>query len=435
MKIKPARNLTGQVNLPGDKSISHRAAIVAALARGPSVLTNYSTSQDCHSTLECLSRLGVTVAVDENTALVNGKGIGGFIEAGIALDCGNSGSTMRMLAGALAGQNFHSKLTGDSSLRSRPMGRIIEPLEMMGVRVDSNNGKPPLVITPQSELKPIRYKLPVSSAQVKSCVLFAGLHAHGRTTVVEQEQTRDHTERMLKWFEAPIELNQNATGEVEISVASRTDFDCRDTSIPGDISSAAFLIAAAALLPGSSLTIKAVGLNPTRTRFLAELLSVGAHLRIDNVKEICNEPVGDIHVTGGFVHSPERGVKKISGKLIPQLIDELPLLAVVGSQLPGGIEIRDAGELRFKESDRLATTAQNLRAMGAEVDEFADGIAISGPVRLKAAHVDSHGDHRIAMAFSVAALIADGESEIKAPECVAVSFPGFFEALDSLCLR
>jgi 3-phosphoshikimate 1-carboxyvinyltransferase len=315
------------------------------------------------------------------------------------------------------------------------MRRIIEPLEMMGVRIDSNEGNPPLVLTPQSELKPIQYKLPVASAQVKSCVLFAGLHAHGRTVVVEREQTRDHTERMLKWFEAPIELNRSQSNELAIAVIGQTNFDCRDTSIPGDISSAAFVIAAAALLPGSNVTITGVGLNPTRTRFLTELTSLGAKLETDNVKEICDEPVGDVHVLGGLAHTSQQGARKIAGELIPQLIDELPLLAVVGSQLRGGIEIRDARELRFKESDRLSTTAQNLRAMGAEVDEFADGIAVSGPVRLKGAVLDSHGDHRIAMAFSIAALIAQGESEIKRPECVSISFPGFFEVLNSLCSR
>lgn len=424
------------MTLSGDKSISHRAAIIASLARGPSIITNFSNSQDCASTLNCLRDIGVPLAAERNTWRVLGQGLGGFTRPGKSLDCGNSGSTMRMLSGLLAGQDFASELTGDQSLSSRPMRRIIEPLEMMGAQIKSREGKPPLRISGSRPLRSIHYELPVASAQVKSCVLLAGLNAEGRTSVVERVRTRDHTERMLSWYEAPIEVRDRANGAAEISIAGRTPFFGREVGIPGDLSSAAFMIAAAALLPGSSLTIQSVSLNTTRTQFLSELKSLGAEITFEGVRDICNEPVGNVHVKGGLnVASDKLGLKRLSGDAIPQLIDELPLLAVVGSQLAGGLEIRDADELRVKESDRLSTTVQNLQAMGAEVEEYPDGLAVAGQTKLRGAMLDSHGDHRIALAFAVAALMAEGESEIKGAECVAVSFPGFFDLLESLTVR
>ena len=422
--------------MPGDKSISHRAAIIAALAEGSSHLSNYSASLDCASTLSCLRRLGVSVEQDGGDVRIVGRGALGLEAPVAALDCGNSGSTMRMLAGVLAGQGFDSVLTGDASLLSRPMKRIIEPLELMGARIVSEAGRPPLGIAGANPLKPIRYQLPIASAQVKSCVLLAGLHAEGRTEVVETSgRTRDHTERMLRWFGVPVETRVTADEALAnmIRIHGPVRFPARDVNIPGDISSAAFLIAAAALLAGSDLEIRDVGLNPTRAQFVSMLVSLGLDIEVSAVREDCNERFGILIVRGReMVPQGSSGSNIVAGPMIVQLIDELPVLAVLGTQLPGGIEIRDAAELRLKETDRIAATVSNLRAMGAEVEEFKDGLAVAGPVRLRGAVLDSYADHRIAMAFTVAALIADGESEISGAECVAVSFPEFFELLNSI---
>ena len=434
MKITPARRINGRVRLPGDKSISHRAAIIASLAAGPSRIANFSPSQDCAATLSCLEKLGVAIERDGNSVRVESGGE--LCSPAAILDCGNSGSTIRMLAGVLAGQNFVSTLTGDDSLRSRPMKRIIEPLEKMGAEVKSCDGKPPLTVTGTKPLKAIRYQLPVASAQVKTCVLLAGLHADGVTQVIEKHgETRDHTERMLACFGVPIKTVVADSGLVTISVSLNQGFSGREISIPGDASSAAFLIAAAALLPGSRLDIEGVGVNPTRTMFLRQLRSFGLAIEIEETGDSCNEPVGDVHVTPGTGLDTKGNPIRIRGDLIPHLIDELPLLAVVGAQLRGGIEIRDAGELRSKESDRISATVKNLRAMGAEIEEFEDGLAVAGPTVLRGARVDSYGDHRIAMAFTVAALIAQGDSEIAGAECVGVSFPKFFEVLESIVQR
>ena len=434
MKIAPARRINGRVRLPGDKSISHRAAIIASLATGPSRITNFSPSNDCAATLTCLEKLGVAVERDgDSIRLECGHE---FSEPSETLDCGNSGSTIRMLAGVLAGQTFVSTLTGDDSLRSRPMKRIIEPLEMMGADVKSRDGRPPLTVAGKKPLEAIHYELPVASAQVKTCVLLAGLHAEGITEVVEKHRgTRDHTERMLACFGVPLKSVIGNSGAVMTSVSLSPGFSGREVSVPGDISSAAFLIAAAALLPNSRLDIEGVGINPTRTMFLTQLQSLGLAIEIDETRNECNEPVGDVHVTPGAGLDSKGNSIKLRGDLIPQLIDELPLLAVVGTQLKGELEIRDAGELRSKESDRISATVKNLRAMGAEVEEFDDGLAVAGPTLLRGARVESYGDHRIAMAFTVAALIAKGDSEIAGAECVAVSFPEFFRVLESIVQR
>lgn len=378
--------------------------------------------------------------------VVQGAGESGFHVANEALYCGNSGSTMRMLAGVLAGQDFSSTLTGDDSLNSRPMQRIVEPLEMMGAEVQSENGKPPLTVRGSKPLKPIRYELPVASAQVKSCVLLAGLSAKGRTEVIERGETRDHTERMLKWFGVPIERSVEGV----ISIEGPRSFAARDVKVPGDISSAAFLIAAAALLPKSKLDVEDAGLNPTRTMFVSMLRSLGVTIVATEEcgvpsgaaplgwrREEGYEPAGRLRVMGKLNAEPPTPVDStlVRGNLIAQLIDELPLLAVVGTQMPGGIEIRDAAELRRKESDRIDATVKNLRAMGAEVEEFEDGLAVLGPTQLRGAMLDSYGDHRIAMAFAVAALTASGDSEIAGAECVSVSFPDFFTLLESLVER
>jgi 3-phosphoshikimate 1-carboxyvinyltransferase len=429
MKLTPAQTVMGRLCLPGDKSISHRAALIAALADGASEITNFSTARDCASTLACLRELGVPVEIrDENVRILGG---GGFVEPRNPLDCGNSGSTMRILAGVLAGHDVSAELIGDESLSSRPMRRIIEPLELMGARIEATDGRPPLHVRGVGRPRAITYKLPVASAQVKSAILFAGLNAEGRTTVIETSPTRDHTERLFNGFGVPVLINDG--GSVLLDGPAR--FTGGAIRIPGDISSAAFFIATAMLLPGSELVIEGVGLNPTRTTFLSVLSSWGADISQTDLQTERNEPVGTIKVRGGVNGAGRDEDRVLSGSLIPSLIDELPLLAVVGTQIKGGIEIRDAGELRHKESDRLATTARNLRAMGAEVEELPDGLRINGPTKLRGAAIDSYGDHRIAMAFSVAALLADGDTEIRGSEAAAVSFPEFFELLDSLIVR
>ena len=439
MKIKPARRISGRCHLPGDKSISHRAALIAALAKGTSHISNFSPSQDCAATLSCLQGLGVSLERQGNRIRVEGKGLRGLRPSSLPLDCGNSATTMRLLAGMLAAQDFPTILTGDDSLKTRPMKRIIEPLERMGARIVSLDGHPPLQITGNKTLKPISYVLPLPSAQVKSCVLLAGLHAIGRTEIVESTGlTRDHTERMLQWFGASIEIgsDNDETEARTCAVVGPASFSARDVRVPGDFSAAAFFIAAAALLANSEIEIEGVGLNPTRTQFLDTLRALGAQIDIGSKRDESNEPVGSIRVSGNLREDIEKELSlRISGPLSAALIDELPLLAVVGSQLPAGLMIRDARELRFKETDRIAATAKNLKAMGAAVEEFEDGLRVVGAAHLKGATLESFADHRIAMAFSVAALLAEGESEITGSECVSVSFPNFFAVLESVVER
>jgi 3-phosphoshikimate 1-carboxyvinyltransferase len=429
MKLKPARLITGRLKLPGDKSISHRAALIAALADGKSEISNFSTAADCASTLACLRELGVSIERTDDKVVFAGSQK--LVAPPRPLDCGNSGSTLRILAGVLAGHDFTAELIGDESLSSRPMRRIIEPLELMGARIESTDGKAPLKVHGSNRLKPITYKLPVASAQVKSAVLFAGLNVEGQSTVIESSPTRDHTERLFNGFGVPVTTN----ADLSVTLNGPARFAGGAITIPGDVSSAAYFVAAAMLLPESELTIDGVGLNPTRAAFLAVLSSWGADISTTGLQTERNEPFGTIGIRGGVNGSTTESDRTLSRSMIPSLIDELPLLAVVGSQIDGGIQIRDAAELRHKESDRLATTAANLRAMGAEVEEFDDGLAVSGPTKLHGALIDSHGDHRIAMAFSVAALVADGETEIDGTECVAISFPEFFTLLESLAKR
>lgn len=431
--------------MPGDKSISHRAAIIAAVAApgGRSHLTNYATSADCAATLACLRQLGVSIERAGNDVLVEGAGTELSHAPIVPLDCGNSGTTMRLLAGVLAGQPFASTMTGDASLCSRPMKRIIEPLEMMGARISSADGRAPLRIEGRRPLAPITYVMPVASAQVKSCLLLAGLNADGRTAVMDQSGvTRDHTERLFDWF--GIEVN-TAPGVVEKIVAPIVSLtgpaypSARDCAIPGDISSAAFFIAAAAMLPGSELMINGIGLNPRRAAILEVLRTLGADVRVLETYEQCNEESGDVRVRGTnelrAIDETGKHVSVLDGLLIPMLIDELPLLAVVGTQIEGGLEIRDAAELRVKETDRIGAMVANLRAMGAEVEEYADGLRVAGRRPLRGARLESFGDHRIAMACAVAALLAEGESELAGAEAVAVSFPEFFAMLETIVER
>jgi len=434
--IRPAKRIRGRLQMPGDKSISHRAAIIAALARGTSRIENFSTSEDCAATLRCLEALGVSIQHADSDVVV--QSTGAFSAPSAPLDCGNSGTTMRLLAGILASQNFETILTGDESLRSRPMQRIIEPLTMMGGNISSVDGHAPLAIGGMP-LQPIDYELLIASAQVKSCILLAGLHANGKTRVVEDQPTRDHTERMLRWFEVPVETgNGDRAGERFATLSGPANFAARDVNIPGDISAAAYFVAAAAMLSGSSLEIANVGLNPTRTMFLEQMRAFGFPIDTDDLREECNEPRGTIRISGSPAPLRTRETKRtltLHSALIPQLIDELPLLAVVGSQIDGGIEIRDAAELRVKESDRIAATVAGLRAMGVEVEEFDHGLRVAGPTRLRSALIDPHCDHRIAMTFAIAGLLAEGETEITGADCVRVSFPEFFDLLESVVDR
>jgi 3-phosphoshikimate 1-carboxyvinyltransferase len=447
VKIAPAKRLRGEVaRLPGDKSVSHRAALLAALAEGATRVSNFSTSADCDSTLRCLAGLGVGVRREgETTVLVEGAGRGpgrwAFREPAGPLDCGNSGTTMRLLAGVLAAQGFAATLTGDESLSRRPMRRVVGPLELMGARLTTEEGHAPLGVEGRRPLRAVEYATPVASAQVKSCVLLAGLGAEGRTTVTEPELTRDHTERLLGWLGVPVAVTDaragGAGGRHAVTVEGLTGFAARDMEVPGDISSAAFLFAAAALLPGSEVRVRGVGLNPTRAQILQTLRTLGADLSVEAEGERSNEPVGRVLARGGEGLRPAAdGANVVGGRAVAQLIDELPVLAVVGARVEGGLEIRDAAELRVKESDRIRAVVANLRAMGAEVEELPDGLRVAGPQRLRGARLSSFGDHRIAMAFAVAALAAEGETVIDgAEECVGVSFPDFFPLLESLAER
>jgi 3-phosphoshikimate 1-carboxyvinyltransferase len=428
MKLMPARRISGRLQLPGDKSISHRAALIAALASSRSEIKNFSTARDCASTVACLRELGVSIEQSGQKLVV--AGMEKLVAPDSPLDCGNSGSTLRIVTGVLASHDLTAELVGDESLSSRPMRRIIEPLELMGAKIESTGGTAPLKVHGSARLTPITYKLPVASAQVKSAILFAGLNANGRTTVIETSPSRDHTERLFNGFGVPVE-----THDLSVSIQGPARLSGGAITIPGDVSSAAYFVAAAMLLPDSELTIERVGLNPTRAAFLDVLTLWGADISVTTVESERNELFGTIHVRGGIKSSASESERTLSGSMIPALIDELPLLAVVGSQIDGGIQIRDARELRLKESDRLATTVKNLLAMGAEVEEFEDGLAVSGPTKLRGTLVDSHLDHRIAMAFSVAALLATGETQIAGSECVAISFPEFFSLLDSLAVR
>lgn len=424
MMIARANRIMGTIELPGDKSISHRAALIAAIAEGTTRIQNYSPSEDCSATLRCLSALGVTIESDGADVIICGVGRDGLHQPDGPLDCGNSGTTMRMLAGILAGQPFESILTGDGSLSSRPMRRIVEPLVAMGAVIEMQDGHAPLTMRGRRPLTAISYELSVASAQVKSCVMLAGLFADGNVIVREPTATRDHTERMLQWFGGMVKVAHR-----EITISNETKLTGRDVVMPGDISAAAFFMTAAACLEGSDIEFPNIGINPTRSAVIDVLGEIGADVAIRNRREVGNEPVADVRVRGGLRKSEGRLV--IASERTTALIDELPILAVLGTQLSGGIEVRDASELRVKESDRITAMVTNLRHMRADVTEFNDGFFVK-PSRLRGAKVESCGDHRIAMAMAVAALLADGETEIVGAECVDVSFPGFFDVLRSV---
>jgi 3-phosphoshikimate 1-carboxyvinyltransferase len=416
--VRPARSVAGSLRLPGDKSISHRYAMLAAIAHGTTRLENFSTGADCASTLGCLKALGVGSQPDGNAVVIHG--CGPVLQPSKSpLDCGNSGSTMRMLSGILAGQEFCSELSGDPSLSRRPMARIITPLAAMGAKIAAaEGGRPPLRIT-GGHLQGIDYKMPVASAQVKSAVLFAGLFAEGETRIEEPVRTRDHGELALRAFGAAVKGRGS-----EARIAGGQKLHGIEASIPGDISSAAFFLCAAALFPGSQLVIEGLLLNPTRARLLDLLISMGVRVWVTQLEEHHGELVGTVQVQG----SELRGAT-VTGADTAALIDEIPVLAAIAPYTENGIEVRDARELRVKESDRIAAVAANLRAMGARVEEREDGLRIPGGQKLRGAEIDSLGDHRIAMAFAVAALRADGETTIHGADAAVISFPGFFQTL------
>jgi 3-phosphoshikimate 1-carboxyvinyltransferase len=417
--IQPVKRLVGSVRMPGDKSVSHRYAMLAAIAEGPSEIHGFSASADCRSTLECLEQLGVRIDRRDEVLTIQGAGLAGLKPSAGLLDAGNSGTTMRMLAGILAGQPFRSVLTGDASLSRRPMKRVIDPLTRMGARIQSaEGGLPPLEIE-GGTLKPIRYELPVPSAQVKSAVLLAGLFAEGETEVIEPVATRDHTEIALEQMGADISRHGRT-----IAVRGYARLEGRKLYVPGDISSAAFFLVAALLVPESNLVIENVGLNPTRTAILDLLAPMGGRVRVLNVEMVNGELLGNLHVEASKLQGGE-----IPPETVPGLIDELPVLAVLGTQTEQGLAFHGAAELRVKESDRIAVVAENLRRMGAEVEEFPDGLRVAGQQKLRGAEIETRGDHRIAMAFTVAGLIADGPTLIRDSACVDVSFPDFFETL------
>jgi len=421
--IRPARNVLGAMRLPGDKSISHRYAMMAAIAKGRTRLSNYSTGADCASTLAGVQALGC--GVDRRNGLVEIEGRDRTLRPPSGpLDCGNSGSTMRMLAGIVAGQVFTSEMVGDESLSRRPMQRIIDPLTAMGAKIESRAGRPPLSIR-GGGLRGIDYHMPVASAQVKSAILLAGLFADGETWVEEPLRTRDHTEVALGEFGVEVKRGANRAG-----VRGGQRLEAIQATVPGDLSSAAFFLCAAALFPQSNLVIDGLLLNPTRAVLLDVLTAMGAQPRILNLEEHHGEPVGTVRVEAGRL----RGAK-IEGAQTAALIDEIPVLAVIAPYSSDGVEIRDASELRVKESDRIASIALNLRAMGAKVEEFSDGLRIPGRQTLHGAEVESFGDHRIAMAFAVAALRAEGETQIAGADAARISYPEFYEQLEEVTER
>ncbi len=411
--------LRGRIRLPGDKSISHRYAILGALAHGETRIRHYSSGADCASTLGCLSALGVPVEKQGSEVRVQGSGVEGFRAPEAMLNAGNSGSTIRMLSGVLAGLPFDTRIAGDESLARRPMDRIMRPLAGMGASIDARDGRYPPLAIHAARLHGIDYTLPVASAQVKTCLLLAGLNAEGETVVRENVPTRDHTEVALREFGAAIRVDAGA-----ISVRGGSRLAARDLDVPGDLSSAAFFLAAALMVPGSNLVVERVGLNPTRSALLDFLLSMGADVKVLNRERRAGEVIGDIEVCYSLIRGGT-----IEKALTAALIDEIPVLAVLGAMSEEGLVVRDAAELRLKETDRIATVGENLRRMGVNVELAPDGFRVPGRQRFHGAEVDSFGDHRIAMAFAVAGLAADGETVIQGAEAAAVSYPEFFVTL------
>jgi 3-phosphoshikimate 1-carboxyvinyltransferase len=436
LKSSRAARIDTEISVPPDKSISHRAVLLASLSNGPCVIRNFLEGEDCRSTAAAMRQLGVLIETPEPGTLVVHGNSGKFTAPLSDLDCGNSGTTMRLMSGILAAQPFRSRLIGDASLSKRPMRRVIEPLREMGAELHAEGEKscPPLVIEGRPELHAIEYRLPVASAQVKSAVLLAGLFAKGKTTVIESVRSRDHTERMLEYFlvktkreeiwENPNSPKTRRLVEIRTTLEGGQIPESMEFTVPGDISSAAFWMVAAAAQPGSRLLIKDVGLNPTRTGIIDVLVRMGARIREAIETSLHGEPVGNLDIKGAKLRATE-----IRGSEIPNVIDEIPILAVAAALAEGTTIIRDAAELRVKETDRIAVVASHLRAMGVTVEEFPDGMAITGGAALKGARLQSHHDHRIAMAFSIAGLFASGETILEDTACVNTSYPGFDQML------
>jgi 3-phosphoshikimate 1-carboxyvinyltransferase len=430
IRIKFTQPLRGEIIPPPDKSISHRAIIFSSLAEGKSIIRNFLFAEDPLNTIGAFRQMGVEIEIEgqgmrgkgqDIGITVQGKGLSGLSAPKDVIDCGNSGTTMRLLCGVLAGQPFSATLKGDASLSRRPMRRIIEPLSLMGAVIKSENGHPPLTVT-GGGLKPLHYRSPVASAQVKSAVLLAALYCNGTTAVTEPEKSRDHTERMLK--AAGVEVT---TDGLTVSLKGRAVLNPLDLTVPADFSSAAFFMVAGIVVPGSVILIKNVGINPTRTGLLEILQSMGAGIRLENEKEVSGEPVADISVE----HSSLEGID-VGADLVPKTIDEFPILCIAAALARGKTKITGAKELRVKESDRIATMAAELRKMGVNVEELEDGLVIEGRERLKPATVQSHGDHRIAMSMAIAGLTAEGETTVSDTDCINTSFPGFIEILKKL---
>ena len=418
-------HLKGATRIPGDKSITHRALLLSALSEGSSRIRGHLQGGDCAATISCLRDLGISIQEKKlDELIVHGKGLYGWQEPNEVLNCQRSGTTMRLLAGALAGQSFYSIVSGDPQLRRRPMDRITQPLQLMGAEIWGRQGGrlPPLSIN-GSPLRGIDYNLPIASAQVKSCLLLAAMYASGESHIIEPGPSRDHTERMLRARGVEL-VSQELAHQIEGPV---TNIKAIDTDVPGDFSSAAYLAVAASLLTGSEITIWNVGINPTRTGLLDVLTEMSAEIILLNKRDQAGEPVADL-----WVRSHELKATAVGGDLVPRMIDEFPILALAATQANGITRVSDAAELRVKETDRVATTVDNLRLMGAKIEAAQDGFIIEGPTPLHGADVDSCGDHRLGMTLAIAALIAEGETRVARSECIADSFPGFIECLDGL---
>ena len=421
--IKPSGKLRGEITVPGDKSISHRSVMLGSIAKGDTRISGFLTGEDCLSTIDCFKKLGIDIEVNGTDVTVHGKGLKGLSAPAETLDVGNSGTTLRLMSGILSAQPFTTRLTGDSSIQKRPMGRVASPLGLMGAKITSENEKmtAPLTIEGQ-RLHGIDYTLPVASAQVKSALILAGLYADGETRITEPEATRDHTEIMLNYLGADIRKEGDT-----IVVRPAAELTGKDITVPGDISSAAYFIAAALISKDSEVLIKNVGVNPTRTGIITAFKAMGGNIELTNERTVCGEPVADILVRSSRLH----GVV-IKGAIIPKLIDEIPVIAAAACYASGETVIADAAELRVKESDRIKTMAAELGRMGATVIQTDDGMIILGGIPLHGAVCESYNDHRVAMSVAVAALGAKGETQIKDCGCVDISFPGYFDALMSL---
>lgn len=424
IEIKKTNKFKGELYPPPDKSISHRAVIFSSISKGKSIIRNFLRADDPLRTLKAFRLLGIDIIEDGNNLIINGKGLNGLIEPSDVIDCGNSGTTIRLLTGLLSGNPFFSVLTGDDSLRMRPMARIIKPLRQMGavIHARSEDRFPPIAIYGR-RLKPLYYELPISSAQVKSALILAGLYADGETIIIEPAKSRDHTERMLPNFGADLVVEG-----LKIKVKGNPDLHSSEIFIPGDFSSASFFIAGALLIKNSEILIKEVGINPTRTGFLNIIREMGANIEIQNIKTIVGEPVGDIYCK----YCQELKAININKEMVPSMIDEFPILCVIATQASGTTTIRGAEELRVKESDRIKSMVTELRKMGVEIEEYEDGLSIHGKKSLKGATLESYNDHRIAMSLCIAGLIAEGTTIINGISSVNISFPEFFEILRRL---